>query len=167
MYARCGAPVRAYALRRVPPAVADDVVGEVFVVAWRKLDELPAEPLPWLLGCARRVIANHVRGERRRRALLDRLRASSPPAGSAGMVDASGISAEAQAAGRAAGVLARALGELSEGDREVLMLVAWEGLTAAQVGEVLGCSEGAAAMRLHRARRRLATILERERSEVV
>ena len=64
-------------------------------------------------------------------------------------------------------MIARALGELSEDDREVLMLVAWEGLTAAQAGEVLGCSAGAAAMRLHRARRRLSTLLEHERSEVV
>jgi RNA polymerase sigma-70 factor, ECF subfamily len=158
VYARYGAAVRAYARRRVVASLADDVAAEVFVVAWRRLDEMPEDPLPWLLACARRVIANLLRGERRRRTLLYRLRAVPSVTGSGTL--------------QSAGPLAQALRCLSEGDREVLMLVAWEGLTAAQGGEVLGCSEGAFAMRLHRARRRLAVALERdggliESSEVV
>jgi RNA polymerase sigma-70 factor (ECF subfamily) len=158
VYARYGAAVRAYARRRVVASLADDVAAEVFIVAWRRLDDVPEDPLPWLLACARRVIANMLRGERRRRTLLDRLR-TVPSASAARTV-------------QSAGPLAQALGRLSEADREVLMLVAWEGLTAAQGGEVLGCSEGAFAMRLHRARRRLAVALERddgliESSEVV
>ena len=158
MYAQYGATVRAYARRRVVASLADDVAAEVFVVAWRRLDDVPQDPLPWLLGCARRVIANMLRGERRRRTLLDRLRAV-PSASGSGTVQSTGP-------------LAQALGCLSEGDREVLMLVAWEGLTAAQGGEALGCSEGAFAMRLHRARQRLAAALGRdgglvESSEVV
>lgn len=147
VYARYGGDVRAYARRRVIPALADDVAAEVFVVAWRRLDDLPDDPLPWLLACARRVIANLRRGERRRRSLLNRLMSVRP---------AASVRLEAP------GPLSRALHCLSEADREVLMLAAWEGLTAAQAAETLGCSEGAFAMRLHRARKRLAAILERD-----
>jgi len=60
-------------LRRVNPSTADDVVAEVFVVCWRRLDEVPVDPLPWLLGVARRVLSTQRRGERRRGALRDRL----------------------------------------------------------------------------------------------
>ncbi len=55
-YAHAGA-VRAYARRRTDSASADDAVSEVFAIAWRRLDDLPDEPLAWLLGCARRVLA--------------------------------------------------------------------------------------------------------------
>src|SRR6476469_3060928 len=68
-----------YAVRRVAdPADAADIVAETFLVAWRRLDDVPAgaEARPWLFGVARRVLANHYRGERRRHALADRLRDS-------------------------------------------------------------------------------------------
>ncbi len=68
------ADVRGYALRRASPSSAQDVVAETFAVAWRRLDEVPEDPLPWLLGVARRVLANPFRSEARRAALLDRLR---------------------------------------------------------------------------------------------
>lgn len=67
------AAVRAYALRRIDPASADDTVSEVFVVACRRIDEIPPDALPWLLACARRILANQYRGARRRLALVDRL----------------------------------------------------------------------------------------------
>src|SRR6185437_14080530 len=66
------AAVRAYALRRIDPASADDTVSEVFVVACRRIEEIPPDALPWLLACARRVLANQYRGARRRLALVDR-----------------------------------------------------------------------------------------------
>jgi RNA polymerase sigma-70 factor (ECF subfamily) len=44
--------VRAYARRRVDPVAADDAVSEVFVIAWRRLDDVPDDALPWLLGLA-------------------------------------------------------------------------------------------------------------------
>ena len=57
--------VRAYALRRADPTVADDVVAETFLVAWRRLDDVPEAPRSWLLGVARRVLANRRRGDDR------------------------------------------------------------------------------------------------------
>lgn len=77
LFERIHRPLLAYALRRVSdPADAADVVAETFLVAWRRLDDVPAGEAarPWLFGVARRVLANHYRGERRRDALADRLR---------------------------------------------------------------------------------------------
>lgn len=140
------AAVRAYARRRIDPAAADDVVSEVFVVASRRASEVPADALPWLLACARRLIANHRRSSARRAALLDRVRTLRPPA-QAEPVESTGR-------------LTRGLARLSESDREVLMLIAWEGLDPERAARVLGCSRSAFAMRLHRARKRLAAALE-------
>jgi len=77
LFDRTHGPLLAYAVRRVAdPADAADVVAETFVVAWRRLDDVPTGQAarPWLFGVARRVLANHYRGERRRLALADRLR---------------------------------------------------------------------------------------------
>ena len=128
------------------------------MVAWRRLDDVPEDALPWLLGCARRVIANQRRTTRRRDALVERLRTV-------------GVSHDEEAIG-SSGELRRALGALSESDREVLMLIAWEGLKPAQAAIVVGCTERAFAMRLHRARRRLAgelerTVIDRPQAEVM
>jgi RNA polymerase sigma-70 factor, ECF subfamily len=138
--------VRAYALRRTDPASADDVVMEVFVVACRRLDAVPAKPLPWLLGCARRVLANQRRTVRRSDALVIRI-------GSA----LCGAPVEPGASER----LEIALATLRESDREVLLVNAWDDLDGAALGTVLGCSRTAAAVRLHRARRRLGAAYAR------
>lgn len=144
--------VRAYARRRIDSASADDVVSEVFVATWRRLDDVPADPLPWLLACARRVLANQRRGERRRSALTDSLARFA--AGSDGV-------------GRMGdGSLAAALAVLREDDRELLMLIAWEGLSSEQAAAALGCSRGTLAVRLHRARRRLSTAIDRVERDV-
>lgn len=140
--------VYAYARRRAERAVAEDVVMEVFVVACRRLEEVPDRPLPWLLGCARRVLANQRRGALRADALRDRLR------------DAAGRAGEDH---DEVDMLANALEALDPGDREIITLSAWEGLELRELGLTLGCSRGAAAVRLHRARRRLRQALERER----
>lgn len=137
--------VRAYAARRIDAATADDVVMEVFVIACRRLDEVPRESLPWLLGCARRVLANQRRSKRRALALRERL--GSIPVPSPGAGDR--------------GVLC-ALSTLGERDREVLLLIAWEGLSQAEVAEVLAIRRTAVAMRLHRARQRLSEALAAE-----
>jgi DNA-directed RNA polymerase specialized sigma24 family protein len=137
--------VLAYALRRADPATAEDVVAETFVIAWRRLDRLPDPPLPWLLGVARRVLANARRGERRRLALLDRLRGQQ----AAVTAPLPGVEGWALAA----------LGLLSERDREALMLHAWDGLDNADAGTVMGCSAATYAVRLHRARERFARAL--------
>jgi RNA polymerase sigma-70 factor, ECF subfamily len=141
------AAVRAYALRRTDAVSADDTVSEVFVVACRRIDEIPADALPWLLACARRVLANQYRGARRRLALFERL--SSVAGHAEGRSDANGAER-----------LLRALDSLSDGDRELLMMVAWEGLEPARAAAALECSRAALAVRLHRARRRFRAALE-------
>lgn len=149
LFERTHTALLAYALRRViDPADAADVVAEAFLVAWRRIDEAPAddEARPWLFGIARRVLANTHRGARRRLALADRLREEVvsvvPP------VDV-----------EAATDVERALRRLPEDDQEVLRLTAWEQLAHDEVALVLGVSRSAARMRLHRARRRLAGAL--------
>jgi RNA polymerase sigma-70 factor (ECF subfamily) len=146
LYAQCADAVHSYARRRADSDVADDIVMEVFVVACRRLDEVPDNALPWLLGCARRVLANQRRGGARAGALVQRL---------TNAADGSGVDvAEASA-------LAAALEQLADRDRELLLLTAWEGFDLGEAASVLGCSRGAAGVRLHRARKRLRTILDR------
>ena len=137
--------VLAYARRRTDPVTADDVLSDVFVVAWRRLDEVPADPAPWLLACARRVLANQQRGEQRRAKLAERLMANTSRAQ---------VSVELND-----GALAQALASLNERDREVLLLVAWEDLSAERAAAVLGCSPQTFSVRIHRARKRLAGAL--------
>jgi RNA polymerase sigma-70 factor (ECF subfamily) len=147
LYQEHAGSVLAFARRRVAPADADDVVAEVFLAAWRRWDELPRDPLAWLLGIARGALANRRRGEARASALHDRLRGDRSAAPSEigyGSLEVN---------------LAEALGELSAGDQELLLLVAWEGLSRRQIAAVLGVSPGTAAVRLHRARVRLVRAL--------
>lgn len=137
--------VLAYARRRTDSATADDVLSEVFVVAWRRLEQIPPDPAPWLLACARHVLAHADRGEHRRAALIERLAATAPR---------TEVCSELSD-----GVLGGALASLAERDREVLLLVAWEGLSTEQAATVLGCSRRTFSMRLHRARKRLSAAL--------
>jgi RNA polymerase sigma-70 factor, ECF subfamily len=141
-----------YALRRVPRDDAADVVAETFSVAWRRLDEVPEgdEARLWLYGTARRVLANQARARRRRERLTDRLRDEARDQVSP---DPSEM--------HASGAIAAAFERLSGEDRELLGLVAWEGLEASEVARVLGCSRNAVRIRLHRARLRLARELDR------
>ena len=139
-----------YALRRTANTDdAADVLAETFLAAWRRLDQVPpaGEARLWLYGTARRVLANYHRGQRRRLALADRLKADL--AVSYRPADCSGDLAEVAAAFRS----------LPEADRELLALASWEGLDPGQIAIVLGCSRNAARIRLHRARRRLAAKL--------
>ena len=142
LYVAHAAAVARYARRRADEQTAADVVSEVFVVAWRRFDDVPEDALPWLLGCARRVLLHHHRAEQRRGRLLERLKSVAPRVV---------VSLELPDA-----VLARGLATLSERDREVLLLTAWEGLTTDQAAEVLGCSPQTFRVRAHRARQRLA-----------
>ncbi len=138
-----GADVLAYALRRSDPSTAEEVVSEVFLVAWRRPDRIPQlEPVLWLYAVARRVLANQRRAARRRSAL----------AGALGAVARTRSSPETPTA---PGALLEALAALRPADREVLILTAWEGLDAARAAVVLNCSVPAVHTRLHRARSRL------------
>jgi len=136
----------------------EEVVAEVFTVAWRRRADLPATPLPWLYGVARNCLANAVRGRGRRRRLVDRL--GNDEAAHARHV-AAGPDAEAPGAW-----VHEALDRLSPADREVLRLAAWEELGADEIAVALGCGSRAAAMRLHRARNRLRAEIDRLRPPV-
>jgi len=140
--------VFAYARRRTSRAAAEEVVSETFLVAWRRLDDVPSPPLPWLLGVARRVMANQRRGDARHAALRLRVIGSE--------VDPPGASETAEAE---AGAVLAALAELPPAEREAITLLAWEGLTPEEASVVLGCSRAAVYLRVHRARRRLAAQL--------
>lgn len=142
-----GAVLR-FAVGRIDSDRAKDVVAETFLIAWRRLGDVPAEPRPWLLGVARRVIAGQFRSESRREALVLRLRTS----------DDAGTDPAAALADRDEALAAFAT--LGARDREVLRLVTWDGLSAAEAAEVLGVTRLAFTVRLHRARRRLERALE-------
>ncbi len=148
--------ILAYALRRaVGPDRAADAVAETFLIAWRRLDEVPpdGEARLWLFGVARRVLANQRRGAQRRDALVERLAAEI-----ATIQVTHPDAAEVPGSGSLTDV-GRAFRTLSERDREVLTLVGWEGLGNQEVATVLGCTHTAARIRVHRARRRLANAL--------
>ena len=145
LYEQHAGAVKGYAMRRTDSARADDVVAEVFLVAWRRLGELPAEPRPWLFGVARRVLANERRRSARQGSAIDRL---TPPAN---LVDTPFVGDQA---------LGDALATLSDTDRDALLLIAWEGLNHRDAARVLGIREATFTVRLHRAKRRLARALE-------
>lgn len=145
-----------YAERRVADSAVDDVVADTFLVAWRRLDELPAEPSEvraWLFAVARRVLANTHRGRRRSHAVAVRVAAQPQHAGD----DAADVAHRVD--------LARAFARLTPRDQEVLALVAWDGLSTAEAARVLGISTSACSVRLSRARRRLRDHLEPGPSE--
>lgn len=135
-----------YASRRVGSDAVQDVVSETFLTAWRRYGELRGDPLPWLLGVARRLTANHLRGSARRDALHDRLGGQ--------RVEQEHVEPAGQSR------LALALSALPERDQEALMLTAWDGLQHRVAASVMGCSSAAFTVRLHRARRKLERALK-------
>lgn len=145
-------PLLAYALRRSESvADAEEVVADTLLVAWRRRGDLPAGDgtLPWLYGVARRVLANQRRGQARRRRFERLLQPLIRP------------SAEPEESESLDAVIA-GMRRLPATDQEVLRLAAWEDLSHAQIAIALDCSENAAALRLHRARRRLREELLKE-----
>lgn len=148
------AQVLAYTRRRAVSAEsAEEAAAETFLVAWRRRDEIPADPLPWLYGVARRVLANQRRSDGRRAALLDAIAHDrSGPAG--------GLADELAPFTPVENRLASALLRLDEDDREALMLIAWEELGYREAADALGISEPAFSRRLRRARTRLQSFLE-------
>lgn len=149
MYERLYDRVLAFALRRVPRDRACEVADETFLVAWRRRAELPSSPLPWLLVTARNTIHDYNRREQRQDALSLEI-AHRREVRSEG-------SAEAAAVERLT-VLA-AVASLPVHEREALMLTVWDGLPYRHAAVVAGCSVTAFTVRVHRARRRLADVL--------
>ena len=146
--------VIAYALRRCADREsAAEVVSETYLIAWRRFEVIPKEPLPWLLGTARRVRSNQRRQEARRSPEvwgspidIDDARDPRTP-----MPEAL---AEREA-------FATAFAALRERDREVLTLVAWDGLRVREAAAVMDCTSAVFSIRLHRARQRLLNELKR------
>lgn len=140
-----------YAWRRAGPADAADIAAETFKTAWEKRDGIPDDrALPWLYATARNITANLIRKDQGRHRLTDRLRTE------AGGAAVEGDHASTVAARQAA---LAALDGLKEDDRELLLLLSWEGLDLGQAAAALGCSRPAAAMRLHRVRKQLRHLL--------
>ncbi|WP_027346517.1 RNA polymerase sigma factor [Hamadaea tsunoensis] len=142
-----------YVLRRTADAdLAAELAQDTFAVAWRRRRDVPEHCLPWLYAVARRLLANHWRaGRSGERAMAE--------------VDAGYWDGDADAVAGVAD-LRTALGALSEADQEILRLVGWEELTVAEAAQVLGCTRTTAAVRLHRARKRLLASLDRPRERV-
>ena len=144
--------VRRYLYRRLvgvpdPASTADELTADVLVVAWRRRADIPAgAELPWLYAVARRVLANY------RRRPQDVLVADLGDLDAIDEADPAEIASDNAA-------LADAWRSLSPRDREVLRLVAWEGLTGSQLATALGLSEGGAAAALSRARSRFEEYL--------
>lgn len=145
-----GRAVLGYLARRtVPVDDAADLMAEVFVVAWRRLDVVPAdgsEARAWLLGVARGLLNNHRRGSLRRNRLADKVRDQL-------------MTSRTQPGSSTTSAIHDALARLSSEDREVLTLVAWDGLSPAQAAQIMGLSATTARKRLERARARLRTQL--------
>jgi RNA polymerase sigma-70 factor, ECF subfamily len=142
--------VLAYALARADPETAKDATAAAFLVAWRRRGELPEQPLAWLLGVTRKVLADQRRA-RDRRASLARKLATQPEAAENAPDPAEEVSAQA--------AVMAALATLPPADQELLRLVAWEGLTNAEIAMVLGCPRSLIGVRLHRARQRFRAAL--------
>jgi RNA polymerase sigma-70 factor, ECF subfamily len=140
-----------YLALRVDPSRVEDIVAETFLVAWRRQAQLPEQPLPWLLNAASKILANHRRAGRRSAALVERLEAMTPESGRP-------LEEDVAAAGRRRALI-HALAALGERDRELLMLVHWQGLTPREVATVLELSPVVIRTRLHRANRRLQSAL--------
>ena len=151
VYAEHFDAVLGYALRRTDrPEDAADVTAETFLVVWRRIAHVPGgtETRPWLYGVARRVLANHRRGNLRRTNLGQRLRhelATVVPDTSDDVVQRADVTA--------------AMERLSGRDQEVLALHLWEGLESREIAEVLGLSTVVVRPRLSRARARLRELL--------
>jgi RNA polymerase sigma-70 factor (ECF subfamily) len=139
--------IYAYAVRRVGRQAADEVAAETFLVAWRRMDSLPTDPLPWLYGIARNIVARHYTSADRQRRTEVALARAPLPHSTPEPPDSSDPE------------LWEAWEQLGPGDREVLSLVAWEDLRLADAARVLGCPAPVFSVRLHRARRRLERLL--------
>lgn len=127
---------------------AEDAVSEVFLIAWRRLDEVPAvdDVRPWLYATARRVMSNQARGNARRSRLGERLSAQPVPAQPEDEPTDSRVY--------------EALAMLDPLDREILLLAEWEGLSPAEIGKATQRASATVRVRLHRARRRFRVAFE-------
>lgn len=160
VYERHAADIHAYIARRLGPEVAEDLLAETFVLAFEKrarFDRARGAVRPWLYGIATNVVARHRRTEARRLHALARAAARPEPGGGWELADA--VADRLSAAGLR-GELMAALAAMPGRNRDVLLLMAWGGLSHEEVARSLGLRPGAVRTRLHRARRSLREALE-------
>lgn len=157
LYTEHRTSILGYCMRRIGPTDAADACSETFLVAWRRLDDIPDAPktLPYLYGIAARVLSNQVRSSRRRRRLDAKLK-------HLGVISGQDVSTIVVGHSGHDDVIA-ALHKLRPKDREIVLLHNWEDLSRETIAEMLGMTKAAIDQRLHRSYRRLAGILEKER----
>ncbi|MGC7094899.1 RNA polymerase sigma factor [Amycolatopsis lurida] len=157
IYDRHAAHIKRYLVRRIGTQAADDALNETFLAAFGKrhrYDRAFPDARPWLYGIATRVVGQYRRDEVREY----RLRASLGPAD---QVDGPAERVAAKVTAQAGSVaMAAALSGLSGGDRDVLLLIAWEGLSYEEVATALAIPVGTVRSRLNRARRKVRGALE-------
>jgi RNA polymerase sigma factor (sigma-70 family) len=161
VFDRYYAQIHGYAARRLGREPADDVAAETFLVAFMRrasYDTSRHDAGPWLYGIASNLIARHHRAEVRRYRALARAGVDEVSEGHADLV-ARRLDARAYR-----GPLAAALAGIQACDRDVLLLVAWAGLTSEEAGEALGIPAGTVRSRLHRARRKIRGALAKSDS---
>jgi RNA polymerase sigma-70 factor (ECF subfamily) len=141
-------------MRRTRSADAADACAETFLVAWRRIDDIPPPPetIPYLYGIAGRVLSNQLRSLHRRSRLDAKLRnlGVAPPAEPSALILQSSRNQE----------VAAALEKLKPKDREIVRLYAWEDLPRDAIAEMMGMTRAAIDQRIHRSYQRLARILE-------
>jgi RNA polymerase sigma factor (sigma-70 family) len=163
LYEKYRLPVLAYCARRTSPSDAADVCSETFLVAWRRISDVPEPPntLPYLYRIAGNVLSNQMRTARRRHRLTAKLAGLgvTPSQDPMTVVIQNSMDAEIVAAVR----------RLKSTDREIVMLAAWEDLPRETIAEMFGMTKAAVDQRIHRAYQRLARMLDpslaRDRSD--
>jgi RNA polymerase sigma-70 factor (ECF subfamily) len=141
--------VAAYLLARSDREVAQDALARTVEIAWRRIDDIPDDSLPWLFGVARKVLADLRRSQGRADALFERMVST---------LERHHETPDHADAATDRLIALDAFRSLPSSDREALLLIAWDGLTEKQAARSLGCSRGALAIRLHRARGRLKNL---------
>ncbi|MET9246699.1 sigma-70 family RNA polymerase sigma factor [Nonomuraea sp. NPDC003709] len=150
LYNTYQARVYGYAAGRAGHQLAEEVVSETFLVAWRRLDDIPDQAqLQWLFRVARNILRDNFRQAARRESLEAELRTWITEA----VADVGEHATERL-------TVLRALATLSDDDKEILTLTTWHGLSTAEAAQVLGCTRAAFFVRLHRARRRLQSAVD-------
>jgi RNA polymerase sigma factor (sigma-70 family) len=158
LYDRHYRSVLGYALMRAERETAEDVASETFLIAWRRLGEIPEPPLPWLLGVARNLLAKQRDVRHRGQALVDRIAAFTTVADQTSW-DVADHVLDRQSA-------LAALASLRDKDLEAITLATWHGLTPDEAAAVMGCSARTYNVRLHRARTRLAKAMRAQTRSV-
>jgi RNA polymerase sigma factor (sigma-70 family) len=152
LYERSYGPVSSYVQRRLPrgDASGSDLVAEVFMVAWRRMDDIPAAPqdVPWLIGVARNIALNHFRRAQRSRSLLERL-----------SIEESRLEVESAGASDIELRVQRLISTFSELDREIFRLIHWEELSHDEVAVVVGITSKAVERRIARTRARVRALV--------